>query len=247
MSVKDHHKPAIIAIMAGLTLGVACSSDEAPTPAVSETTSDEASSVPAVLRLKQLYQEFLEFKDDAEFREVGWGRCCKYYRWMKNVRGLQDEDLGNFIAEFGILPGELVALGHEYYQGRGDGELAQYYEAIIASGERPIHSEPAIRESIPASNEAIGGWVDIITPTLKEKITIARKEGELVYVGEFSDGGTRSFGLTEIAAKDGQARRFKPEPGSGSAYHGESIAILLNGRLAVYDEYGLIVTVPPQL
>ena len=47
-----------------------------------------------------------------------YGRCCEYFQWMKKVEALRGNEIGEFLHPFGILPGELIAFGTEYYQGR---------------------------------------------------------------------------------------------------------------------------------
>ena len=89
----------------------------------SEATSAEVED------LQQLYAEFLTFKNDPEFHAVGYGQCCRYYEWMKKVealrvRGGNMSDFSDFLSQFGILPGELIILGMEYYEGQGNGYTA---------------------------------------------------------------------------------------------------------------------------
>ena len=85
-----------------------------------------------VEKLQQLYAEFLTFKNDPEFHAVGYGPCCRYYEWMKKVEALRGGHTGGFLTQFGIGPGDLIMLGREYYQGRGHGDTARYFESLIA-------------------------------------------------------------------------------------------------------------------
>ena len=82
-------------------------------------TGADAEASSAVDEIRSLYAEFQAFKNEDEFRRVGYGRCCKYYQWMKKVEALRGNDAGEFFRSFGNLPGELISLGMEYYQGRG--------------------------------------------------------------------------------------------------------------------------------
>ena len=85
-----------------------------------------------VEELRQLYAEFLTFKNDPEFHAVGYGRCCRYYEWMKKVEALRGGHTGGFLTHFGIGPGDLIMLGGEYSHGCGHGDTARYFEALIA-------------------------------------------------------------------------------------------------------------------
>ena len=92
----------------------------------SEATSAE------VEELQRLYEEFLTFKNDPEFHAVGYGQCCRYSEWRKKVEALRGGNTSGFLNQFGIVPGDLVMLGMEYYHGRGNGEMARYFESLIA-------------------------------------------------------------------------------------------------------------------
>ena len=85
-----------------------------------------------VKKLQHLYAEFLTFKNDPDFHAVGYGPCCRYYAWMKKVEALRGGHTGGFLTQFGIGPGDLIMLGREYYQGRGHGDTARYFESLIA-------------------------------------------------------------------------------------------------------------------
>ena len=85
-----------------------------------------------VKKLQHLYAEFLTFKNDPDFHAVGYGPCCRYYAWMKKVEALRGGNTGGFLTQFGIGPGDLIMLGREYYQGRGHGDTARYFESLIA-------------------------------------------------------------------------------------------------------------------
>jgi hypothetical protein len=208
--------------------------------------SNEAAATAAVAELKQLYAEFLTFKNDSEFRTVGYGRCCKYFQWMQKVEALRGANVSDFINQFGILPGELIALGTEYYRGRGKSETARLFEAKIASVEQPIQSEAAINATTSATDKTIGTWTYTLYGTMKETIIIKLEKGKFIYFGQFSDGSNRLHGLVEIAPQDGQMRRFRAEQGTAPAEYGTSYAILTDGRLALYDREGLIRTATRQ-
>ena len=57
-------------------------------------TGADAEASSAVDKIRSLYAEFHAFKNEDEFRRVGYGRCCKYYQWMKKVEALRGNDVG---------------------------------------------------------------------------------------------------------------------------------------------------------
>ena len=93
-----------------------------------------------VEELQQLYAEFLTFKNDPDFHAVGYGQCCRYSEWMKKVEALRGGNIIGFLNQFGIVPGELITLGREYYQGRGNGDTARHFESLIAEKAAAVRS-----------------------------------------------------------------------------------------------------------
>ena len=155
------------------------------------TGPSQATSTAAVAEIQKLYAEFLTFKNDPLFHVVGYGRCCEYYRWMKRVESLRVngvDEMRDFLDQFGILPGELITLGAEYYQGRGNGETALYFESLIASVARPIQSEPALNTTASGTDRTIGTWVYTLYGTLNETVTIKREGGNLSFLVNSATG-----------------------------------------------------------
>lgn len=87
----------------------------------------------------------------------------------------------DFLDQFGILPGELITLGTEYYQGQGNSETALYFESLIASVARPIQSEPALNTTASGTDRTIGTWIYTLYGTLNETVTIKREGGNLSF------------------------------------------------------------------
>ena len=102
-----------------------------------------------------------------EFRRVGYGRCCKYFQWMKKVEALRGNDIGEFLRSVGILPGELVALGTEYYQGRGNQATAKIWEASVEAVLNPRPAEPPIDAESDEPDRVLGMWVVHFARTLR--------------------------------------------------------------------------------
>ena len=161
----------------------------------------------AVLKIEKLYEEFLEFRNDVEFRTVGYGRCCKYYQWMKRVEELRGEESSHvFMNHFGILPGDLIVLGQEYYRGRGRGEVAKYFENLIASVRQPVQLEPEVRSSKSNEDEFMGSWIytppygtEALKREMTQRFTIERRRGELFLHIGYSNGSITSIYLVELS------------------------------------------------
>ena len=206
-------------------------------------TDAKASSV--IDEIRNLYAEFQTFKNEEEFHRVGYGRCCKYYQWMKKVDALRGNDPGEFLRSFGILPGELISLGTEYYQGRGNQDAAKMWEASVEAVLNPKPAEAPIDAENDEPDRVIGRWVVRFTRTLWENVSIETVDGTHLYAGEFNDRSSREIKLVEIRAKTGELRRFRGAEGSAWGPN-DRVAVLLDGKLAFYDELGRIRTAEPR-
>ena len=208
-------------------------------------TGADAEASSAVDEFRSLYAEFQAFKNEDEFRRVGYGRCCKYYQWMKKVEALRGNDAGEFFRSFGILPGELISLGMEYYQGRGNQGAAKMWEASVEAVLNPKPAEAPIDAKNNEPDRVVGRWVVHFTRTLWENVTIQTVDGKPLYAGEFKDGSSREIELVEIRAKVGELRRFRGADGSSWGPN-DRVAITNDGKLAFYDELGYIRTADPR-
>ena len=209
------------------------------------STGTDAEASSAIDEIRTLYAEFQTFKNEDEFRRVGYGRCCKYYQWMKKVEALQVEDPGEFLRSFGILPGELISFGIEYYQGRGNQGAAKMWEATVEAVLNPKPAEAPIDVENLEGDRVIGQWVVHLTRTLWEKVTIQAVDGKHLYTGEFKDGSSLKIKLVEIRAKEGELRRFRGAEGSSWSPN-DQVAILSDKKLVYYDELGYIRTAEPR-
>ena len=208
-------------------------------------TGAAAEASGAIGEIRDLYAEFQTFKNEEKFRRVGYGRCCKYYQWMKKVEALRGNDAGEFLRSFGILPGELIALGSEYYQGRGNRAAAKMWEASVEAVLNPKPAEAPIDAENDGPDRVIGRWVVHLTRTLWENVTIQTVDRKPQYAGVFKDGSSREIKLVEIRAKAGELRRFRGAEGSSWGPN-DRVAITDDGKLAFYDELGHIRTAEPR-
>ena len=212
---------------------------------VLSNTGTDAKASSAVDEIRNLYAEFQTFKNEEEFRRVGYDRCCKYYQWMKKVDALRGNDPGEFLRSFGIVPGELILFGMEYYQGRGNQEVAKIWEAYVETVLNPKPLEAPIDTKNDEPDHVIGRWVVRYTRTLSENVTITTVDCKTQYTGELNDGSIQQIELVEIRAKTGELRRFRGSEGSVWGLH-DRVAVLTDGKLAFYDELGHIRTAEPR-
>lgn len=72
-----------------------------------------------VEELKRLYRELLAFKSEPQFKQVGFGVCCKYNKWLKRVEALRDTGNADGWLKVGVLPGDLLMVGLKYAHSKG--------------------------------------------------------------------------------------------------------------------------------
>jgi len=96
-------------------------------------------------QLAELYHELKVFKNEREFKEVGFGPCCKYFGWFKRTESLRDGDrcsLETWVQQAGgVIPGDLLQLGLEYASSKG--RETEYTRNKGAEFEAALRSKPA--------------------------------------------------------------------------------------------------------
>ena len=102
----------------------------------SSVDSDETTEFSAhTKQLLTLYEELHSFKDDPNFHEVGFGRCCRFHEWQTRVAALRSRAGLETLADVGVLPGDLLTLGMEYMRSKGRStEYTETMEPYYASG-----------------------------------------------------------------------------------------------------------------
>ena len=91
-----------------------------------------------VRELRRLYAQLQDFKDDAEFHRVEFGRCCQYYRWKQRVDEVSNRSGPALLRELGFAPAELVQLASTYARTRGrPNDLTRTIEGRIRNGLEP--------------------------------------------------------------------------------------------------------------
>lgn len=100
MSVNKHYYLAIVIYLLIHTAPMA-SAQELPMQEVLNKT-------------RGLYMELLGFKGESKFHQVGFGRCCQYYKWLEKVGELQNHPNAGLLLGKEIVVGDLKMLGLEY-------------------------------------------------------------------------------------------------------------------------------------
>jgi hypothetical protein len=101
-----------------------------------------------------------------------------------------------------------------------------------------IEEEKALIMSKPKelSGEIIGEWLDE-SPFVSAKYTLLKRNGKIIMIDKFKDGSSSEKEM--IQKKQSGKLRFEEK---GDNDFGEYYLIEINGRLAVYDNEGLIKT-----
>ena len=100
---------------------------------VSEIQKDQnsfASSEDGTEFIQTHFYELLEFKDDSEFRELGFGQGGPYYQWLERVRYQHGKE--NYSVEQNTALADLMALGLEYVGTEGqENDATRYHKEQI--------------------------------------------------------------------------------------------------------------------
>ena len=81
-----------------------------------------------------LYKELQAFKDDEEFKQVGFAPCCKYNKWLKRVEALRGKTGLEFLAKYEFVPYDIAVLGMQYVTGDYDSDGTKWIEDKIERG-----------------------------------------------------------------------------------------------------------------
>lgn len=69
----------------------------------------------AMNRFISLYEELLTFKDTAEFREVGYGTCCRYAKWAEKVKSFNRKASLEVMVALEAVPMDLWMIGSDHF------------------------------------------------------------------------------------------------------------------------------------
>lgn len=238
------------------SLTVAPTSTNVPTPTLSPTCTEPMDAELSTLLSEmqscrpdlshetkeaiRLFMELWSFKDDPEFHRVGFGACCKFNEWKQEVETLANSAGTITLEEIGIVPGDLLSLGWDYFQNAGQPtDLALRLEADLQTVAREtmdlvvVLPTPTAVQSL--ATEIIGEWEREYPGLGKAQIVITNDGGQLRMATAFWDGSNLSQLLIEDTSS--AERRFDIVDSAG-----EYLVINRQGDLQIWDEYGLIAT-----
>ncbi len=172
---------------------------------------------------------------------MGFGLCCRFNAWKKEVDALTDSAGLETLMEIGIVPGELYSLGWEYLQNQGRStDLTDYVEASLKAAAMTSMAFVTLQPTSTAAAAAlgmqvIGEWENEYDGGLQSRIKIIRESGVVRLEETFDDGSMLTESLAESESEIGP--RFDIAGESG-----EYFVIDLIGDLQIWGRYGLIST-----
>ncbi len=191
--------------------------------------------------LIDLFVELEGFKTDPEFHQVGFGGCCRFNSWLKQAEALRDRAGLDSLTEVGILPGDIILVGQAYMNsaGRSTEHTEWVKRTLEVEAKKTIGLEtplsPIPTADLP-SDIVIGEWLEEITATLENRITIFSESGQLSMKWDFSDGSEGEFPLIESKSPIGRSFHIV------GGFPGDYYVIDAQGNLQIRGSYGLITT-----
>lgn len=193
----------------------------------STTLSKDSSSI------IRLYLELERFKSDPEFHQFGFGACCRFNSWLRELESLSMTTYG----ETGAAPGDLSTIAFEYQRNAGiRSHLIDAVEADIAFAAKEIMG---LRDGLPTptldrglGSEVIGRWRhDMLTRTF---VMIISEAGQ-IRIEQITDRGKLVDPLVEVSSAAGRRFNIVGDPR-------EWYIINRQGNLEIRDHFGLYVT-----
>lgn len=151
----------------------------------------------AFTEFKSLYRELSGFKDNAEFKKLGFGKGGKYSKWLEKVRGFKQNPDSKLLLKKGVLIGELEQLGMAYASSKGkETEVTKTFNKIFSD---VISPKTKLNESSTSESWYSGGNLHKADGTEWKKasehnklatcadfvMTIAKRNGEIPSVFSF--------------------------------------------------------------
>jgi len=145
----------------------------------------------AFTEFKSLYGELSGFKNDADFKNLGFGKGGKYSKWLEKVREFKKNPDSKLLLKKGVLIGELEQLGMAYVGSKGkETEVTKTFNKIFSDAisdkpiadEKPTSSGNSNYDQLKSDYELFGKWT-IANTIVKESYPyeIYKKGNE--YVG----------------------------------------------------------------
>ena len=198
-----------------------------PTKEVQEDKELVENGIPKDLEtFIDLYNELIAFKGKDDFKRFGFGEGSPYYSWLNRASALEKSaDLSHFV-KYGIVPGDLAALGNLYASSKGkETDAAKLLKSTIESAiAKATGKEIEPKDSKPISlngNETIiGHWK--VTGPMNIDIKIVKQGNQ--YVSLEND---KTIKLTKKGDKF-----YLDNSKTGEYYK------IVNGKIRFYDKDG---------
>lgn len=184
---------------------------------------------------KILYNELLEFKDKADFKNYGFGQGGPYKEWLTKVIDLKENPDSKLLLQKGVVAGELEQLGLAYASSKGkETEVTKSINKFFldAISSKPIEkvetaSGNSNYDKLKSDYELFGKW-KISNTTVKSSYPyeIYKKGNE--YIGVIPQDKFK----TEILEKSGNKYSVK-----GNEY-GEYYIITPTKEMTLFDNDG---------
>jgi hypothetical protein len=197
----------------------------------------------AFTEFKSLYGKLSEFKNDADFKKLGFGKGGKYSEWIEKVREFKQNPDSKLLLKKGVLIGELEQLGMAYVSSKGkETEVTKTFNKIfsdaisdkpIADG-KPTSSEISSYSKLKTDYELVGKWT-ISNSIVKES-----------YPYEIYKKGNEYIG---VIIKDDLDKKTENLIKKGSDYYvkgskdGEFYRIDKNMNMELFDKEGELTSI----
>lgn len=184
---------------------------------------------------KTLYSELLDFKDNSDFKNYGFGQGGPYHEWLTKVKNLKDNPDSKLLLQKKVLAEELEQLGFAYVSSKGkETEVTKNFNKFFseAISSKPIEKVETLSgnnnyDKLKSEYELFGKWeITNSTANLSYKYEIYKKGNE--YIGVIPEDKFK----TEILLKSGNKYSVK-----GNEY-GEYYIITSTREMTLFDKDG---------
>lgn len=186
-------------------------------------------------RFKELYAELLDMKDEASFRQYGFGAGGPHASWLESVRAFDKDADSKLLIEKGFVLGELESLGMEYVASKGkETSLTEKRNTVFKRAIDPVAIETVVNDSgaqnyakLQAESALFGKWKVTNSFAKQSYLFEIYKRGN-EYIGVYP---SREF-KTEQLQKKGKDFYVK------GSRNGEFYRIEANMTMALFDQDG---------
>ena len=170
----------------------------------------------ATVKLKQqlciLLEQLMDFKDNPDFKQYGFGKGGKYNKWLTDVEALRDSQpkgMHPIPLLLRAAPGDLMTLGMEYMQ---KNEETNYTRQMLPEIEQTMGYAEYLKNktSNRRTKSAVRTWNDSTGTFSVEASLVAVKDGNAVL--EKKDGTTINVPLQKLSEGDLTFVKQSPTP-----------------------------------